>query len=757
MDDTFDPPPPDLVDEPSAITTFIPLPLKLDNFLRNGNPYRTPDWIQVFDQADLDIVTDPFATLTISTGSRYWESVFSSSENTARFGSSSIAAQADNPDAAVVLGLKLPTTAPLNAPIKFADLRGPFGITENDAPPALIAFLNAVDQSGALELSLDNSSSARHGLFIVPEDAYMVTINMVFKLSNQDAIQGLQGYLNSKIGMDVALELSDCSFEFQRTDLFVPDTSTPESDFDQDTTYRFTIALRITDFHVSFVFTPGGVDFYLADPPGAPVSGNIVERLNRVVSGAGGGTSIPAGSLTSGLLRDINLWYISAGKDVERYETDASGNGTPIYGDLYWKINLLCAWNVGAQTQTILLSLQYDSRSSTFTGDLVFHDSLPDAMAKRQPSYFAVTDELPASVVTLLAGRPIPNDLSLWDLFTDKGNPPKGIIPTALTEGIISFKKQATDGYDLNFTTTIEAPEDPSGIARGAPSPIVWKKVGVQVTLDENSSGSTTDVQISTAISLNPAPGQSIPPAILCVVGEYYTGGSWLVHGRLENVSVALMASFFTEHVGTSGILGSLALKFLDITYTFSNQGEASSFLITGALVVGGLELDLTYQYASELLEASQQTAAQIMWTDDDSGRDPSTAIRPSSSGATPAAAWVFEAKLGASSPGATLGSVVDSFSPNTSSSLPTFIRNIDIPPAAGDSAPILLRLAAIDNDTSSGPGDRVLLTLRVSFPHLVLTFLSLSVDGNVKRLLRVSADQIPLIDRVPIVQISKS
>lgn len=758
-DSEFAPAPPDLVELPSEITVFIPVPLTLDNFLRNGSPYLTPDWTEVLREVALTVVTDPAATVTLAFDTRYWKSIFSSSVNATKFGSSSVAAQVANPSTAVVVGMKPPTALPLTGPIKFSAIRDEFGIDATNTPSALINLLNAVDATGALTLNLDTSPTARNAIFIFPEDAYKITVNMVFRLSNQAAIEAIQQYVKDQLGLTVSILLTNCSFEFQRTDLLIPNPATPESDFDRTLSYRFTISMQTADFAMSAVFTPDGMDFYLSDPPAGPGAGSILDRLNRAVTSAAGGSTVAAGSLPAPgstgpfntLLRDVHLWYINLNRDVISTEEDASGEITPVFGDFYWKITLLGVWVVGATPQTILVAFEYDSRSSIFTGRLVFHQDLPDDMAHRQPGYFAVTDALPPSVTVVPA-----SSLRIWDLFTDKGHPPKN-IPSEFTAAFVSFKKFSGDGYGMNFGTTIKSNTAVTGSAAGAPSILSWDDIGVQVAFRDAGATTSTDVQVSTVISLRPAAGVTGPeiaPAVLSIVGEYYTGGAWLVHGRLEDVSVRLIAAMFKQNVTNSGILGSLALKSLDITYTFSDTGDASSFLVTGALVIAGLELDLTYQYASELLGDSDDPAAEILWAGEDRGPDAPTVMKPTGSGAARAAVWAFEARLGARSPGSTLGSVIDSFVPNTSSSLPAFIRTIDIPQASGDSAPILFRLFEIDSGSSSGPADRLLLTLRVSFPHLVLTFLSLSYGTTVKRLLRVSADQIPLLSSIPIIEV---
>lgn len=761
---TFDNPPGQIpADTPSLFPSIIPAPLDLDDFIKSGVPdTSSAGWQKLISSLGLSF---PAGTggLTVSCPSTLFGGAsFSSSKNVDKFGSSAFDATRDEPDHSVVLGMLDPVTGPLAAPILFADIRHMFGIDDSEAPQTLVALLNAVDQTGLLTLSLDTTPAARNAMWAIPNDAYTIVVNMVFTLTNHDAFRALERYIKDQYGVSIEIADTQCSFEFNLSKAFIPNPR-DDTDWAESSVWRMAISMQVASFYATVVITPFDFDFFFSDPPNTVVPGSIIERLSDAVlrrSDPSVSNGVDSGSLPSpggsgpfnSLLREIHLWYVSLRRNVIGH--DVSGSiSSPVYGPLYWQISLLCAWNVGASHETVLLSLMYDSSTSTFTGRLLFAHDLPDDMAKRQPDYFWVTDELPLSVLQSLDNRPIPASLDIWGLFSDSGSPPRG-IPSQLTQGYISFTKEDANGSSLAFATTINSTGTVPGAAPAtapepAPGPISWDEIGVQAYHEDHGGASSTNIQVSTSISLGIS--STFPPASLAIDAEFLTGGFWTLHGHVEDLSIGLFASFFHPNISASatGLLGTLALRSLDILYTFHSSGEASSFLITGALTLGDLELDLTYQFASGLIGPTDKTAAQIAWAETlGNAQEVVTPVGGTSQ-------WSFQATLGAQSPGSTVGSVVASLSPDTYKALPAFVRDIEVPAASGKAAPVLLRLDGVGR-TGTGSGtdaSGLILTLRVSFAGLTLTFLSISETGaTTKRLLRVSASQIPLLSNVPLI-----
>ncbi|KAF2839442.1 hypothetical protein M501DRAFT_790159 [Patellaria atrata CBS 101060] len=754
--------------QPSLIVEIIPFPLPLDEFIVNSNPNTSSSsWNKVYEALGV--------TFSNSSGSlnakvtSFWDTTFSSTENENKFGPSNGSATAvggdENPSSAV-FGMILPTSGALTTPLKFSEVREKFGINNSNANSSLISLLDAVDRAGALMITLDQDPKARNALWIVPKDAYKVIMNMVFTIANEEAIRGLESYIKASYGITISISARNCRFEFQQTSFFIPNLpkrpglgTNPE--FIRSSKYRMVVSFQVASFEVSIICTPDDMEFYFSDPPNALVTGNIIDRLNSaIVNGSGmssnGFPDSSAANPFSKILKDVNLWYINIGREVIGHTAATPTQPSiPEYGSLYWSIKLFGKWEVGASSETILLGLSYDSRDQTFFGQLLFQADLPTDMVKRQHGFFWVTDDIPFSVREKLRTRGIPRSLNLLGLFSQSIKAPKG-VPLELTQGYIAFRRGDNgSGTELSFGTNIKSQIAVEENEAAAPFGFSWDEIAAQVAIQDTGTTSTTDIVISTSINLRG--GADIPPATLSVDVEYSTGGFWVLHGRLENLSLALLAKFFHKNNRemAKGLLGTLRLRYADVIYTFNSSGETagepSSFVITGALVLGGLELDLTYEFASALIDSSQ-SAAKIA---QESGQLPSDreTLRPSGGESQ----WSFEADLGASTTGATLGTIIGSFSPNAISSLPTFVTNIDVAPAAGGKAPIKLKLASVGNTTAGSgvsPGSGLILIFVVSMLDTTFTYISLNQRGVTKRVLQVNADQIPIVSDIPLVKV---
>lgn len=217
-------------------------------------------------------------------------------------------------------------------------------------------------------------------------------------------------------------------------------------------------------------------------------------------------------------------------------------------------------------------------------------------------------------------------------------------------------------------------------------------------------SKATTSLQVSTTVTLAPKDGDDtgIAPATLHVGASFSSADgetSWIVRASVQDLSVALLANYFfdnTSNDGAMAVLGKLNLSSLNMIYTY-DAGLASSFLITGVLELGELELDLSYQYvSSKHVTPGKKTAADIKWKDGKPHDEIST-ITPN--GTTQ---WKFEAFLGATTQSSSIKSITNSIVPRKGDDLPDFIGNIPIN-AAGDptKAPIKLIYTG-GNDTVS-------------------------------------------------------
>jgi hypothetical protein len=222
-----------------------------------------------------------------------------------------------------------------------------------------------------------------------------------------------------------------------------------------------------------------------------------------------------------------------------------------------------------------------------------------------------------------------------------------------------SHANSTTDGPEkLFFTTTLVA----SGIVakvNDPPAPFTWHAVTLSAVYQSGSGpGSGISFEVSTSFSLNPreADLDKYSSASLSVDLNYIQGGSWSLSGSVENFHFGVLGGYFHKDLSDAflDVLGKISIKSFTIDYTFVKTGtgtsqsssKASSFVCTGDIVIGGLEFQLFYQYASSSVEGL--TAAQQ--------KKPANPKAKSAPKAAGKSEWCFEADLGASSPGATMG-----------------------------------------------------------------------------------------------------
>jgi hypothetical protein len=271
---------------------------------------------------------------------------------------------------------------------------------------------------------------------------------------------------------------------------------------------------------------------------------------------------------------------------------------------------------------------------------------------------------------------------------------------------------------------------------------------------------------------LNPPSGSTASPATFGA-GLSYTsngtaGSSWILQASAQNLSVGLLRSFFevegnkTTADGAMAVMDKLTLRNLDIMYTYQ-AGTASSFLMTGVLVLGMLELDMSFQYVSSKMKTGDVTAAGLY-----AENNPIDSKLPADPEARQEKAmgketfFKFLATLRLSSPGATIASIAESILPGAGDSLPAWIGDIVVNPLNATNG-VSYPTAELKWDIAKGPlGSTSVLTVWVSIAGFSFTFVQYrdlatqaGTDASppiTKRILRISVDQIPLMKDIPLV-----
>lgn len=123
-----------------------------------------------------------------------------------------------------------------------------------------------------------------------------------------------------------------------------------------------------------------------------------------------------------------------------------------------------------------------------------------------------------------------------------------------------------------------------------------------------------------------------------------YEKGNWTVAASVQNLYASALYTFFDADAQKGGVMSFLErieIEYLDLEYTYQKD-KKDTFKFTGNILVGDLQLKLTYKY------------------------QPDT--------------WTFSAKLDPDVSGtSTVGDIVDSIVGGTASNMPSFVANIPV------------------------------------------------------------------------------
>lgn len=575
------------------------------------------------------------------------------------------------------------------------------------------------------------------GMWLIPGNSLEVSTRLSFKLVVPQSSMGIATALKEEFGLNLVDIASSFSIHLQQMTFGIPSVKGLVT----TTAFKLIVVAAIKEFLFWVEYTDSGISCTLTEDPNFDTG--FVKRLEKL----GPGNSLDTDTVTpvfDDVFSKIDLWTVTVGRDLS--------------GSVYFLVELLVHWQTSGNP--FIVGLTYDSRSKTFTGRLLFQSSFPSKVEKALPSYDQRREKPPKidSDNSNLIDK-LKDNLSLTKLFSDSATAPEG-FPTIVTMAMVSYSPEvpavppapASDAIPgkLYFSATIVAPgagtkgDDP-------PTPFTWDAVAVNAAYVK---GSGVSFDIFTSFSLNPRKEDlgKYSRANLAIDLQY-SKGTWHLSGSVENLQFGVLGGYFHKDLSNAvlSVLGKVAIKTLDIDYTFaststdpsttnSSPSKSSSFILKGVIVIGDLELDLIYQYASSTVVG--ETAAQKKLK---GGQKASKAkAAPTEAGKSE---WFFEADLGASSPDATIGSIADSFVDNASDSLPDFVKKIPINPPKGGSSPISLTMASVGKTS-------IACTLKIHIDMFELTLVQIAgKDTPTKRLFRLTVDKIPMIDTIPLIK----
>jgi hypothetical protein len=707
--------------------------------------------------------------------SDFWGTTFSSSNNSSYFQDEvtpdtlhNTAWMGDETNSGVMLLSTGPTTPiPILGTGSICEKFGiPIGVpNDKSMPPILKDFLNKVLSKSGLNVVISPINTSPHNpnavWCLTTSQQYQTVTQLSFSLAadlddDSPMAQAIK-WINSQLGLAISLDairkaISDIPpllLTLRKTSVY----SFP--DLKATANYTLSLSFTVVGFECSIEFQAGQMAVFLQPTES---SSDIFNSISHALGSPPGLAQDDMLSLAdqafASIFDHLNLWYI-------KLQWKLSPNRLSYH--LSWGVAALAIWTItdsqrGNVKTPLIISLIYDSQMSSFRGQLVLQGSLPLPKDQRQESFDHRT-ALPADLLQSLGIKmdQIPNSLDLYDLFPDKGTPPD-IIPHFLSAAQVTYQKLLDCSvFGIYIDITSKPGQRTKPLQDEAPSSFDWKSISVMAQLIKftpTSGGSDVKsearISVMSNMALNAPSGSSIPDASITVTLGYDNsqGSEWSLSGSVTNLSVALLASYFDINCsdGAMAVLGQINLSELDVFYVYT-AGKASSFLISGTLLLGELELDLNYQYISTYHKQGP-TAAQEKWGTSPPNSEMTFLPDPN----RPNTIWIFEAFLKVGSPMSTIGSVAESIKPGTMAKLPGFVRDISLAPVGDPNlAPVKLQYSG-DNDKGST------LVAWVSIGPFNLTFIQIRTaaqnggTAHLKRLLRISVDQIPFLNDVPLI-----
>ena len=652
----------------------------------------------------------------------------------------------------------------------------------SDASSKINSFISAIDAGGASITVKQPPTSVSDkiptsGLWCVSTtDSLTVLQRLTFTATLGKVIDKLVSWISTEIGVELEarafpdLPSTSITFSISSTTIYpVDDGASPES------TAMASFAIDMGRLRLCVDLTASSAELSLI--PIHPI--DLVSMAKTAFQNA---ADTPADSMPDAddgsdpvvkLLGNlIRPWYLQVG-----FNSQVGARGT-----LTWGVGALVIIST-SRGGPIIFGLAYDSAQSRFSGELLTRSYFLDPQNLRSLTYDArfSTDDIVLDALPVPGGiSGIEDGVDLWALVAPDHSPPN-YIPHLLSNCNVALTR--TKSSDVNksstfsFTATLKAFNDetkPSndGTDGGAPTGFAWTDATIRTTMESTSGKPTTyEVSISSNFTLTPSDGDAGVRLWASLV-YHSSKASWLVTAGVKNLSVGSIASFFdsVSQEGAMAVLDKLTLRSLNMRFAHT-RGQASSFWIYGVLVLGELELDLSYQYVGKNVGANDKSAYQVVTSGgngegegdndndndgDDGGGDGASDLPkdlPSEilKGDGEKSSFLFEASLRTTSAASTLGSIMDSIVPGSSSSLPGFVSGIPVDPTGAGSTP-LARLV-FHND-----GAAPTLSVVVDIAGFSFTFVQFKTvqDGktpaSTKRILRFECDKIPLIDKVPVI-----
>ena len=417
--------------------------------------------------------------------------------------------------------------------------------------------------------------NAGNGIWLIPGDEFQVVTKLYFKLDKKisldEAIAALAGEFGFK-GLGGAGE--GIEIHLRHTIYGTPIRDAPGTlDVSAASIVRLKIPLASFVFWVEHSAQGTQVSMTERQTPG---DGDLFSRFFALGAGAPSDNSADPKRSWPTVFPKVHLWNAMV----------LPGSPSP-----KWQLRLIVPFSPDPSIKnTLLVGLMYDSASKTFTGTLLFKYSFPDVSEKLLP-YFDPRYLPPADIAAS-----IQEDFDLALFFGGIDSRPKG-IPTTIVQGSISYSpgdKSDNSRFSLSCTLVrksnqpaFKEEDGPAAI----PAPFTWDQLSFSAN---RTGGNKPSMSLFTSFSLNPRPEDQgkYSPAVLWVNLDY-TDGVWDFTAQAENLQFGVLTGYFQKDFRDplTSVLGKFSIKRLTANYTFESGGAASSFLFSGDLLLGDLEM----------------------------------------------------------------------------------------------------------------------------------------------------------------------
>ncbi|KAI8631391.1 hypothetical protein F5Y19DRAFT_423614 [Xylariaceae sp. FL1651] len=706
---------------------------------KSGETSLHSQWEKFLAKAEVDTTvkvtkgTDQAPDTFSATNKRFWNLAFSSTKNKDRFSVDS--AEVDAASSGTVLialdaGIGATPSVFENGAnkITLGDVLTKFGVVSDSLTGGIITAIGT-----SVEVVVDTSKQ-RNGFWCIPGPLFRVDTNLFFKIGDNCAcsLTGIATALGNAFGLSIDTLASKPTFRLQYTVMGIPSPNRDSNSFSISSTFNLTVKLAARGFIFWLRCTAAGFQCTLSEDPSK--SDNLWTKLSML----GGSNSAPTKDaaepdLQSDIFPTWHLWDISIFKNYGQ-------------SSLRWRVRFILMWkSSGGDSTSIPLLLSYDSADSTFTGALLFNSSFPNSNYKFLPWY---------SPLAIPTNIQLSDGFDLAKLFPVVGDF-SSFFPTTLTNAIVSYNK---DHKLISLSATLS--RSPTNAFTPAPlSPFTWDGISLSIRKD-----SAVSIDVLSSFALNPRESSNIKESGPKETARLHTrlsyaNSNWDLNAAGANIPFKLLWSYFDEEVRAPilSVLGDLEVRSLDLDYTYGSQARATSFLFTGMIALGSVELRLFYQYATREASVGGNSAAHRKLT----AGDP----KPITVADGLDHDWAFECDLAPPDPfnddvaTTSVGTIADCLAGGASTNLPDFVRFMAIREVS-DVTSATLRLSK----TSQKGIRKIVFVLSVKAGAFEITFAQISgakqssglsssaTQTQTKRILRVTAQGLPTMRNIPLV-----